>query len=69
MVYVSDLQGLVSVWQDRLDNYSYPSAYRDAVSECIYELNNLINKSIEEEIKAEEAFWSQMENRQDEKAA
>ena len=61
MIYISDLQELVSVWQDRLDNYFYPLAYRDAVSECIYELNNLINKSIEEEIESEDTFWSQIE--------
>lgn len=49
MIYVSDLQQLVSVWTERLGNNSQPSSYKDALSECIYELNNLISTSILEE--------------------
>lgn len=58
MVYINDLQQLVSVWLDRLDNPAQSSDYRDALSECIYDLNNLIESMINEEFSAKEVFDS-----------
>ncbi len=50
MVTIADLQQLISGWSERLSSQSQPSAYKDALSECIYDLNQLINHSIEEEL-------------------
>lgn len=50
MVTVSDLQQLVSKWQKRADSPIQPFAYKTGISECIYELNQLIDQSIEEEL-------------------
>lgn len=58
MIYVSDLQQLVSQWLDRLDNPTQPQSYKDALGECIYELNKLIDKSIEEELDYKDALDS-----------
>ena len=54
MIYVTGLQRIVASWQDRLEHIAYPKDYTDALSECIYELNNFINKSIEEELDYQE---------------
>ena len=58
MIYVSDLQHLISQWTDRMRNHAHPSSYRDAISECIYELSKVINSSIEEELSYQD-FLSQ----------
>ena len=50
MVTVSDLQQLVSKWQKRVDSPIQPFAYKTGISECIFELNQLIDQSIEEEL-------------------
>lgn len=50
MICVSDVQQLIHDWTERLGNPAQPSPYKDALSECIYELNNLINRSIQEEL-------------------
>lgn len=49
MIYISDLQNLVSSWLERLGDSSQPLPYRDALNECIYDLNNLIDHSLIEE--------------------
>jgi hypothetical protein len=50
MISVSDLQNLITLWTGRLDDAAQPLSYRDGISECVYELNQLINKSIDEEL-------------------
>ena len=50
MIYVADLQKLMSSWQERMESPVQPSAYKDALSECIYDLNNLILRAIEDEL-------------------
>lgn len=50
MIYITDLQFLVSSWLDRLGDPSQPLAYKDALNECIYDLNNLIDRSLTEEL-------------------
>ena len=54
MVCISELQNLVSIWLERMNDSSQPSQYRDAVNDCIYDLNGLIDKSINEEFDAKD---------------
>lgn len=49
MIYVNELQQLLAGWNERLNNPVQSSSYKDALSDCIYDLNQLINHSIEEE--------------------
>ena len=63
MIYLSDIQNLISEWTERMDLIVYPQSYRDAISDCIYDLNNLVDDAIKEEMQAEEFFWSQMEGK------
>ena len=49
MVYVSELQDLVSQWLDRMSNTEQPVPYRDALNECVYEVNKIIDNAIEAE--------------------
>lgn len=55
MIYISDLQQLISSWQEGMGNKAYPSSYKDGVMDCIYDLNQLINKSILDELTEEDA--------------
>lgn len=55
MVYVSDLQQLISAWQERMDSPVHPSSYKDALMDCIYELNQLVNKTLLDELTEEDA--------------
>lgn len=50
MITVSDLQQLISKWQERIDSPFQPFAYKNGIGECIYELNQLISDSIQEEL-------------------
>lgn len=61
MIYVSDLNNLISQWTERLRDDSYPPQYRDALFECCYDLDNLVKKALDEEIESEEAFQKWME--------
>jgi hypothetical protein len=55
MITVSDIQQLLASWTERLDTSFQPSSYKDALSECIYELNQLINKTLLDEMTEEDA--------------
>lgn len=50
MVYISDLQQLADRWTDRMNNPAQSFDYKNALSECIYELNILINKTLLDEV-------------------
>lgn len=52
MFYVSDLAALVETWLQRLQSLEYPDAYRDALSDCTYEVIEFMNNAINEEMKA-----------------
>lgn len=41
MVNAIDILNLLNEWEERLKDESYPSAYKDALNDCIYELNSL----------------------------
>lgn len=51
MFYASDLASLVQTWLERLENPNYPDAYRDALSDCTYEIMDFMNKAINEELE------------------
>lgn len=58
MIYVSDVQHLISQWLLRADNFSQPAPYRDALKECAYDLSSLINSSLMEELDYKEILES-----------
>jgi len=55
MIYISDIQQLADKWTERMNNPAQSFDYRNALSECIYELNQLINHSILDELTEEDA--------------
>jgi len=56
MINVSDLQQVITGWQERVNSPTQPFAYKNGIGECIYDLNSLINKSIEEELSYQDAL-------------
>ena len=50
MINVADLQNLIDSWQERVDSPVQPFSYKNALLECIYDLNRIISQSIEEEM-------------------
>jgi hypothetical protein len=49
MPFQSDIVSLLSQWKKRALNESYSDQYRDAVNDCIYELNDIVRKRMMEE--------------------
>ena len=45
---ITDLQKLISQWTERMGNTTHPLPYRDALGECIYELNCLLTKTLQD---------------------
>lgn len=60
MLYDSDLNQLLTQWSERLGFQTAKQEYKDAVSDCIYDLKCLIDKGFEEEALANEAFEQQL---------
>ena len=56
MIYPSDLQHLCASWSERVANHSYPPDYRDAISECLYDVSNLVDKAITDELTEQDAM-------------
>lgn len=56
MLYESELTNLLSQWQERLGTTDNNSSYKDALSDCIYDLRTVIDSSFAEEALANEAF-------------
>ena len=50
MITISDCQQLVNKWMERVQNPLHSFDYKNALLECVDELNHLINHSIEEEL-------------------
>jgi hypothetical protein len=63
MIYVSDIQQLADRWTERMNNPAQSFEYRTALSECIYDLNQLINKTLLDEMTEEDAaeYFSNIE--------
>lgn len=55
MIYINDVQQLADKWTERMNNPYQSLEYKDALSECIYELNQLINKTLLDELTEEDA--------------
>ena len=55
MIYINDLQQLADKWTERMNNPAQSFEYKNALSECIYDLNQLINKTLLDELTEEEA--------------
>lgn len=58
MIYISDLQQLITSWQQRMTTNKHPIPYKDALNDCIYELNQLISCSLDEELSYREYIES-----------
>lgn len=59
MVYITSLQELVSQWLERVADTTQPQSYKDALNECIYEVNNLIDKAIDTEADCQQQLDEQ----------
>ena len=55
MIYISDIQQLADKWTERMNNPTQSFDYRNALSECVYELNQLINKTLLDQMTEEDA--------------
>ena len=55
MIYISDIQQLANKWTERMNNPTQSFDYKNAISECIYDLNQLINKTLLDELTEEDA--------------
>ena len=61
MLYESDISNLLSQWQKRLDTKSSEQPYKDALSDCIYDLRCLVDNNHKEEALANEVITDQLE--------
>lgn len=55
MITIGDLSELMSQWKLKLaqpDTDEYDTAYKDGINDCLYDLNNFIDKLIEQEERA-----------------
>jgi hypothetical protein len=55
MIYISDIQQLADKWTERMNNPAQSFDYKNALSECIYDLNQLINKTLLDQMTEEDA--------------
>lgn len=55
MIYINDIQQLADTWTERMNNPAQSFDYKTALSECIYDLNQLINKTLLDEMTEEDA--------------
>lgn len=62
MIYINDLQNLVDEWQKRMKNPEQPDSYKNALFDCIYELNGIINHSIQEEMSYQDYLEQEADN-------
>lgn len=60
MVYESDISSLLSEWKKMLKDKAIEPSYKDAIRDCIYDLNCLIDNNFSQEALAQEAFEQQM---------
>ena len=65
MIYISDVQQLADKWTERMNNPTQSFDYKNALSECIYELNQLINRTLLDEMTEEDARQHMLEQEAD----
>jgi hypothetical protein len=63
MFYESEISNLIDEWSKKLQDHSYESPYRDALNDCIYDLNTLFSKAFQEEAKAMDTIEEQEADR------
>lgn len=61
MLYDSDVNALLSQWQEVANRPFVDSSYKDAVRDCIYDLRMLVDKQFQEEVMAAESFEQRLE--------
>ena len=50
MIYTKDIDELIDKWQLSLQSFKDNPDYVDCIRDCIYDLSNLVTKSINEEL-------------------
>ena len=60
MLYESDINNLMSQWEERLCFLVISQSYKDGIRDCMYDLKTLMDKNLEEEALANEAFDQQL---------
>lgn len=76
MIYINDLNNLISQWIERSQDSKHSDEYKKSMAECAFELQCIINNSFTTEIEARQyldelyadSYLSTIES-QDEKAA
>ena len=58
MICVSDLRDLTTQWTDRIKSQEHDASYCDAVSDCIFDLKNLVSSLDQEEAEACDPYAS-----------
>ena len=43
------IDNLIALWQSRASDKNYSASYRDAVSDCLYELKTIYNENCQED--------------------
>lgn len=61
MICVSDLQGVISQWLERMGNPSQSFEYKTGINECINDLNQLIDHSLQEELDYQDMLEQEAE--------
>lgn len=49
MIYEGDLSILTNMWKERMQSPKYDAGYKDALRDCIYEMDSLIESLLEPE--------------------
>lgn len=55
MIYDYEIRGLIATWQERLHPTTNEPSYKEALAECIFELDDLVRVSHEKELLQREA--------------
>jgi hypothetical protein len=60
MIYLYELEKLVSTWTERASHPFFGAGYADGLRDCAYELTQLINHAIEEETMTDELYQEKL---------
>jgi hypothetical protein len=56
MIELNKLLLLAAQWAERGANLSHPQPYRDALNECLFELNSLIHQTLLDNLTEQDAI-------------
>ncbi len=65
MLYESDVNKIISEWKSIADRPGINQQYKDALRDCMYDLNCLVDRQAEEEALANESFEKKMKEEWD----